>query len=138
MKALLKYLCFGYTLAYALLAQAAATEEKLSAQSLDKAFHVSIFPKEGRAVIGQYHQWVIHVVDADGKVVENARLRIGGGMEDHGHGLPSKPQITTYLGEGNYLIEGVLFNMSGRWTLLFVIQTPQVVDRVRFDFDVAF
>jgi len=46
--------------------------------------------------------------------------------------------MTRYLGNGDYLVEGVLFNMAGKWTLQFLVQTPQQTDRVRFEFDVSF
>lgn len=111
---------------------------QLSANTLNNQFKVTVFPESGKTEIGSYHNWIIQVQGPEGKAVENARMSVGGGMEDHGHGLPSKPQVTNYLGQGKYLIEGMQFNMSGRWTLLFVIQTPNQMDRVRFDFDLAF
>ena len=112
--------------------------EKHTTQSLGQLFKIVIYPKDGKKIIGQYHDWVIHIEDAKGKTVDNARMAISGGMVTHGHGLPSKPQVTSYLGKGNYLIEGVLFNMAGDWTLQFVIWTPTHRDRARFDFGVAF
>jgi hypothetical protein len=106
--------------------------------SNENIFEVMIYPKDGDKIIGQYHDWIIHIEDIDGKIVDDARLGISGGMQAHGHGLPSKPLVTNYLGDGNYLIEGMLFNMSGNWTLQFLIQTPTARDIVRFDFDVSF
>lgn len=111
---------------------------KLSSNTLENKFKVTVYPQSGKTEIGGYHNWVIQVQDLQGKAVEGARMSVGGGMEAHGHGLPSKPQVTESLGEGKYLIEGMQFNMSGRWTLLFVVQTATEMDRVRFDFDLAF
>lgn len=135
MKALSSLLWIGLLLFQATSAWA---DVDLTAPSLDRAFDVRVFPRDGEVLVGRYHQWIIQVTDANRNVVDNASMTVAGGMEAHGHGLPSKPQITRYLGNGQYLIEGMLFNMAGRWTLLFVIQTPQVMDRVRFDFDIEF
>ncbi|MFK7794196.1 MAG: FixH family protein [Gammaproteobacteria bacterium] len=88
--------------------------------------------------IGQFHNWIITINDESGKPVENAKISIDGGMMGHGHGLPSQPVVTRYLLNGDYSIEGVLFNMSGEWTLNFYIQTPTLKDRVRFDIDISF
>lgn len=118
--------------------QALEDSFKLSSDTLKNKFKVTVYPQSGKTEIGGYHNWIIQVQDPQGKAVEGARMSVGGGMEAHGHGLPSKPQVTEYLGEGKYLIEGMQFNMSGRWTLLFVVQTASEMDRVRFDFDLAF
>lgn len=88
--------------------------------------------------IGQYHNWVITINDDSGKPVENAKISIDGGMMGHGHGLPSQPVVTKHLKNGDYSIEGMLFNMSGEWTLNFYIQTPTQKDRVRFDIEISF
>ncbi len=88
--------------------------------------------------IGQHHNWVITINDHTGIPVENAKISIDGGMMGHGHGLPSQPVVTKYLQNGDYFIEGMLFNMSGEWTLNFYIQTPTLKDRVRFDIDISF
>ncbi len=125
-------------LALAYLTYASDTGAKYAASSVNQHFNIVIYPKNGQPLIGQYHQWVVQVNDAKNIPLENARIGIGGGMENHGHGLPSKPQVTHYLGDGKYLIEGLLFNMSGRWSLLFAIQTAQASDQVRVDFDVEF
>ena len=56
----------------------------------------------------------------------------------HGHGLPTQPQVTRYLGEGRYLIEGMKLNMAGDWILLFGIETPTLRDQARLEFNVDF
>jgi len=63
---------------------------------------------------------------------------ISGGMDAHGHGLPTSPFVTSYLGQGKYLIEGLLFNMSGEWNLQFAIKSPKFSDRARLDFTLGF
>lgn len=101
-------------------------------------FAVTIYPQEKIYAIGDYHTWIVEIRNALGKPVENAQVGIGGGMLGHGHGLPSQPKVTRYLGGGKYLVEGMLFNMAGKWTLIVGIQTPKVSDRVLFDINLAF
>jgi hypothetical protein len=42
----------------------------------------------------------------NGEPVENATIAVDGDMPEHGHGLPTCPQVTKYLGNGDYLVEG--------------------------------
>ena len=99
---------------------------------------VIIQPQAEQYQIGQYHNWIIVVRDISGNAIENANITVDGGMLGHGHGLPSQPIVTKHVGNGSYLIEGVLFNMSGEWTLNFYIQTPSHKDRARFDIELSF
>ena len=59
-------------------------------------------------------------------------------MAAHGHGLPSQPLVTQYLGEGKYLIEGILFNMAGAWTLVIAIKNDNMIDTAQFDMTLDF
>jgi len=106
--------------------------------SNNEAFAVSIQPRDGKTVVGNYHQWLVHVVDSAGNAVEGLQIGISGGMKAHGHGLPSNPVVTEYLGNGNYLVEGMLFNMAGQWTIQLLIRTPEITDSVEFDFNLTF
>jgi len=134
----LSAIVLGTFLMFASIAGKAEMPHEEAALSLNKIFRVTIYPLYGEKLIGQYHSWVVHVETPSGKFIENLRLGVFGGMAAHGHGLPTKPQMTRYLGNGDYLVEGVLFNMAGEWTLQFLVQTPQQTDRVRFEFDVSF
>ncbi|MGH1486107.1 MAG: FixH family protein [Cellvibrionaceae bacterium] len=113
-------------------------QKKWSTLSERNVFTVEVFPKAGEYSIGDYHQWLVVVQDLVGKPVENAQIAISGGMVGHGHGMPSQPVISRYLGNGQYLIDGMLFNMMGEWTLLFNIQTSISKDRARFDIELTF
>ncbi len=94
---------------------------------------VTVAPQSGAARIGALHSWVVALRDAQGNPVYPARISIDGGMPAHGHGLPTRPQVTRYLGNGEYLIEGVRFNMAGDWVWRLRIETPAGVDEVKFD-----
>src|SRR5262245_61800999 len=66
-------------------------------------FLVSYRSSQGAVAINQIHQWILHVETADGQPVENATITVDGDMPEHGHGLPTRPQVTEYLGNGDYL-----------------------------------
>ena len=45
-------------------------------------------------------------------------------MPQHGHGLPTRPQVTRELADGTYLIEGMKFSMTGWWEIKLAIDSP--------------
>lgn len=102
----------------------------LSEQGL---FRATYAPQVEAIAINQIHTWTIHVESADGELVENAGIRVDGGMPQHGHGLPTAPQVTEYLGNGDYLVEGMKFNMGGWWVLTFDIEANGQTDTVTFN-----
>jgi hypothetical protein len=75
----------------------------------------------------------VAITDANGAPVDNATIRIDGGMPEHGHGLPTRPRVTRALGHGLYEIEGVRFNMGGWWELKLAINAPAGSDVVTFN-----
>lgn len=101
--------------------------------SANELYVVSIEPERTPVPQGRMHSWTIIVTDADGEPVEDARITVEGGMPDHGHGLPTAPAVTKYLGEGKYLLEGLEFNMTGKWKLRFDISSPRGEDTVTFN-----
>lgn len=96
-------------------------------------FRVSISSKAEPIPINRMHAWVVAVAARDGKPVTGATVDFGGGMPDHGHGLPTAPRVTKALGGGGYLIEGMKFHMSGHWQLKLAIESGHVKDEVTFN-----
>lgn len=82
---------------------------------------------------GQMHAWTVTLQTVAGVPVTQAGMKIGGGMPQHGHGLPTAPQMTMNLGDGRYLIEGVKFNMRGWWTFEISIADAEGDDVVIFN-----
>lgn len=72
--------------------------------------------------LNQMHSWVITLHTPAGEPVENASIQVEGGMPLHDHGLATSPQVTDYLGDGQYLIEGLRFHMPGEWLLEIAIE----------------
>jgi hypothetical protein len=79
------------------------------------------------------HQWTLHVESADGQPVEDATITVDGDMPQHGHGLPTRPQVTQNLGNGDYLVEGIKFQMGGWWLMDFTITANGQTDAVHFN-----
>ena len=83
--------------------------------------------------INELHSWTLHVETADGQPVEDAQITVDGGMPAHGHGLPTQPQVTQNLGNGDYLLEGVRFQMPGAWVMRFDVAADGQSDGVTFE-----
>jgi YtkA-like protein len=103
---------------------------RLSAQG---TYRFSYAPQRNPIAINQIHSWVIHVETADGRPVEHASITVDGDMPQHGHGLPTRPQVTSELGGGDYLVEGMKFHMTGWWVVDFQIDSAGQHDTVRFN-----
>lgn len=97
------------------------------------AYRVSYAPRRGPIAVNQIHAWTIHVETADGQPVEGATIAVDGDMPQHGHGLPTEPQVTQDLGGGDYLVEGLKFHMPGWWVVDYTITAGGQTDTVRFN-----
>jgi hypothetical protein len=101
-----------------------------SAQGL---YRVSYAPTRGPIAINRIHSWTIHVAAPDGRPITDAVITVDGNMPQHGHGLPTQPQVTQNLGNGSYLVEGMKFQMGGWWVVDFSIDAGGKRDTVRFN-----
>jgi hypothetical protein len=93
----------------------------------------AIHPQGDTIPKGKLHRWTLHLTTASGIPVDGATLTVNGGMPQHGHGLPTKPQITRALGNGDHLVEGMKFNMGGWWVVKFGINSGVSHDSVVFN-----
>lgn len=100
-------------------------------------FSVELEASDGKTGLSEFQTWQLTIRDASSdEDVTPVRVVVGGGMPAHGHGLPTQPQVTEYLGGGRYKLEGLMFNMAGEWQLIFEITTGRVTDRVVFDLSI--
>ena len=124
---------------------AAVTEES---QFIDREHAVTQPSENGEYVFSLYstdpgipfkkiHNWVIHIETKDGKPLENARVFVFGGMPAHQHGFPTRPRVKQYLGNGDYLVEGIKFNMPGDWEMRFNIKEGMKSSRVVYQFNLS-
>jgi hypothetical protein len=83
---------------------------------------------------GTMYRMKLRVKQANGSGIDNATVSVGGGMPEHGHGLPTAPKATLQ-GDGVYRIDGVRFKMGGWWVLAFAINGAHGTDTVAFNLD---
>lgn len=96
-------------------------------------YRATLVPETMPITVGKMHAWKVTIQTADGKPLDKGGFTISGGMPQHGHGLPTAPQITKNLGGGRYQIEGVKFNMGGWWTFDIAIGGSAGADVVTFN-----
>ena len=109
----------------------------LTRPSVENKYVVTLQPPARQAAINQLHAWQVKLVSPAGVPVPNARIKVDGGMPQHGHGLPTRPQVTQEGANGTYLIEGMKFSMTGWWEIKLAIDGPAGADRVTFNTVVA-
>jgi len=96
-------------------------------------YRVTFTSKLDPIVINTIHAWIIQIENKTGEPVLNADINVAGGMPEHNHGLPTRPQVTKNLGDGCYLLEGLKFHMSGWWQITIAILDNEISDTVTFD-----
>lgn len=89
------------------------------------AYTVTLHSQLAPLSINRMHSWIISVRDKSGIPVTDLALVVQGGMPLHNHGLPTQPQVTRELGDGQYLLEGMRFHMHGDWELKVEFDSPQ-------------
>lgn len=103
------------------------------ATSTDGLFTVTATSQMDPVTINTIHSWLLHVQTGDGVDVTDAQIDVEGSMPAHSHGLPTTPQITENRGNGDYLLEGMKFNMAGSWVITATITAGGQSDTAVFD-----
>lgn len=116
----------------------AAAPSTWSGSTDDGLYRLALAPRDGPALIGEFQDWVVEVRDAGGVAQHPVRVFIDGGMPEHGHGLPTRPQVGEHLGDGRYLVEGMRFNMAGTWVMQISVEGPAGRDSARLELALAF
>ena len=96
-------------------------------------YRATIRPQGDSIPQGKLQRWTLHLESASGAPVDSAQVTVDGGMPQHGHGLPTKPQVTRSLGNGDHLVEGMKFNMGGWWVVKFGVNAAAGRDSVVFN-----
>ncbi|MGD8374772.1 MAG: FixH family protein [Acidobacteriota bacterium] len=86
-----------------------------------------------RVPLRRFHSWILRLRGEDGAPIRADRITVGGGMEGHGHGLPTAPEVSPADEAGLYRVEGVKFTMAGDWSLVFVVFEDGAREVLRFD-----
>jgi hypothetical protein len=105
----------------------------LTRPTADNKFVVTLQPPATPPAINQLHTWQVRLASAQGAPIAHARIKVDGGMPQHGHGLPTRPQVTQELPDGTYLIEGMKFSMTGWWEIKLAIDSAAGADKVTFN-----
>ena len=90
---------------------------------------------EGELKVRKLQTVRVSIADSSGMPVEGATIVVDGGMPQHGHGLPTQPRVTRSLGNGEYLVEGLRFNMGGWWVLRLDVDGRVGRDTITFNLD---
>lgn len=121
--------------AMTLLASGAAFSGEIFRLTTDKGkYDLQLTPHGTKTPLGALHQWHLVLTDPGGRPVDGATVHVDGGMPAHGHGLPTAPKVANVEGAGNYLIEGLRFNMPGEWELRLTIEGAAGIDTGRLVF----
>lgn len=105
----------------------------LTRPTVERKFVVALEPPATPAAINQIHSWQIKLTTPAGLPITHAQIAVDGGMPQHGHGLPTRPQVTRELADGTYLLEGMKFSMTGWWEIKLAIQSTEGADKVTFN-----
>ena len=79
----------------------------------------------------QLEVWVARAARPDA-LCTDVKLTLDAAMPEHGHGMNRVPRITRQ-GDGHFLVEGLLFHMTGRWELYFDVTRGAVTERAQCD-----
>ena len=96
-------------------------------------YRATIRPQGDSIPTGKLQRWTLHLETVAGARVDSAAVTVDGGMPQHGHGLPTKPQVTRALGNGDHLVEGMKFNMGGWWVVKFHVVAAAGSDSLLFN-----
>lgn len=123
MKQLKRILAIGVVASFSFaVVTGSAAASQLTTVSQPAGLHVTMQSELQPLTINQMHSWIISVHDTQGGAINDAVIRVDGGMPEHNHGLATSPQVTGQLGEGRYRLQGVRFHMNGEWELRLQIE----------------
>ena len=86
--------------------------------------------------MNKIHSWTLSVMNAAGAPVDGTTFAIDARAPIIDRIMPTAPRVTRALGSGRYLIEGMKFDMAGRWRLQVSIQAGADSDRFVQNVDV--
>lgn len=105
----------------------------LSQLSATGAYRVTLTPGLEPVPVGQMHTWMANVTAPDGGTLDDVAVTFDGGMPQHGHGLPTQPQVTGRTEDGAFVVDGVKFNMPGWWEIKLHVEGPAGADVATFN-----
>ncbi|MGC2062045.1 MAG: FixH family protein [Thermodesulfovibrionales bacterium] len=101
--------------------------------SAKKVFRVSYVSESVPIPIGRIIGWKLRVETADGRPVKDAGITVKGDMPEHGHGLPTQPEVAKGIADGDYIVQGLKFSMPGWWVITFKVKAQDMDDTATFN-----
>jgi hypothetical protein len=103
-------------------------------ESKQKNYLVFFSPIDAQTLpINRYFDLHVHVKSAmQHNLKFPLQLDFDAGMSTHNHGMNVKPKIEN-LGNGHYLIKGVLLHMSGQWFFEFTLWRGVMSEKAKID-----
>lgn len=98
-------------------------------------YAVTVRPEVIPPPVGTLHRWTVTVTDAAGRPADGLTITVSGGMPAHRHGLPTQPVMTGSTGNGEYRLDGLKFNMPGKWVVRLSLDGAGGADTVIVPFD---
>ncbi len=105
-------------------------------KTANDAFSVMYKSIGGQIRTNRIHSWELTIKDAAGTEVNNATVTVVGDMPEHGHGLPTQPEVTAMGAGGMYRIDGMKFQMPGWWIVTISVMANGVHDNVSFNLNI--
>lgn len=102
-------------------------------ESAKKLFKASYVSDVNPIPFARFITWKLRVETADGRPVKDGEVTINGGMPEHGHGLPTMPEVVAGAAPGDYVVQGLKFSMPGWWVITFKIKAQGIEDVVTFN-----
>lgn len=86
--------------------------------------------------INRIHSWSLKLADASGAPVDAGPVTIDAGVPIIGRVMPTAARARKGAGAGEFVIEGMKFDMAGRWRVEVHVGSGPASDLVSFDVDV--
>ena len=125
-------LFFLLSIVWSELATATQNHYPLIQSTDDGQIVLSIDTQTSSIPFNELHKWIVTVKDRSGKAIQAQAIVIDGNMPRHSHGLPTQPQLSQKLGNGQHLIEGLKFHMPGVWQIRFKCLVDNVWHYINF------
>lgn len=102
-------------------------------------YSIAASPTKPPIQLNKIHSWTISIKDTAGRPIQGLQFSVQGGMPAHQHGFPTQPLLIGEPNPGKYIIDGLKFNMYGKWQIELIDSglNPQFHHIIEIDVDHA-
>ncbi|MFZ9880302.1 MAG: hypothetical protein ACO3QC_02740 [Phycisphaerales bacterium] len=106
-------------------------------RSADGTYEVTWEPIGGAIPDAEPFSIAVRVRRTDGTPLgESVRLRVDAEMPHHGHGMNLVPGVTRRGAGSDFVVDSMLFHMTGRWVLAVDVDEDGVMERTQWYVDI--